>query len=453
VSDGEPFEILVCGAGMAGLCAAATATQAGSRPLVIEKGLAAGGSMRMSGGTIWTAPTLDVMERWVPGGDRVRQRRLADGLRAGLAWLASLGVEELAPIASDRQVGAEVDVEQLTQCLTHAVEEGGGRIETGAALESLELDRSGRVTAVTACDDGGRRRQIAARVVVLATGGFGGDPCLRVRHLGPNADQALLRANPHSTGDALRAVLEAGGRPTPSMATVYGHTMPGLPADPPPERWTSVTQYATQDGILVNLAGERFFDESRSMADERAATHLLRQPGARGVLLLDRRIHDDLPLQGRSRARVNPNFANAITAGAPHAVADTIDDLADALAGWGVDRSRLIATIDEFGRAVGGGRGSELPVPRTGSPFGLVEPPFRALGVRAGITFTLGGIDVDADLRVLDDTGRPIGGLYAAGADAGGTYEGGYMGGLVLGLVQGRAAGAMAAAAARRLAA
>ena len=82
------------------------------------------------------------------------------------------------------------------------------------------------------------------------------------------------------------------------------------------------------------------------------------------------------------------------------------------------------------------------------SPFGLVEPPFRALEVRPGITFTLGGIDVDADLRVLDREGRPIPSLFAAGADAGGTYDGGYMGGLVLGLVQGRAAGRAAARAA-----
>ena len=86
---------------------------------------------------------------------------------------------------------------------------------------------------------------------------------------------------------------------------------------------------------------------------------------------------------------------------------------------------------------------------RTKSPFGLIEPPFYALAVRAGITFTLGGADADTEMRVLDRAGKPIPGLYAAGADAGGTYQGGYMGGLVLGLVQGRVAGARSAAYAR----
>src|SRR5207248_9243962 len=90
-----------------------------------------------------------------------------------------------------------------------------------------------------------------------------------------------------------------------------------------------------------------------------------------------------------------------------------------------------------------------LRIPRRGSPFGLIEPPFYALAVRATITFTMGGADADTQMRVLNREGNPIAGLFAAGADAGGTYQGGYMGGLVLGLVQGRIAGAAAAAFAR----
>ena len=88
----DPVDVLVCGGGMAGLCAAASAVEAGARPLVIEKGAEPGGSMLMSGGTIWTAPTMAIMEAWVPGGDRTRQRRLVDGLAPGLQWLDSLGV-------------------------------------------------------------------------------------------------------------------------------------------------------------------------------------------------------------------------------------------------------------------------------------------------------------------------------------------------------------------------
>lgn len=448
LTDDAPVEVLVCGGGMAGLCAAASATGHGARPLVIEKGAEPGGSMRMSGGTIWTAPSMAVMEAWVPGGDRIRQRHLVQDLEPGLAWLDSLGVRRTAPIATDRQVGAEVDPAELTARLVSAIEAQGGRLRTETALETISIGGDGMAT-VTVGEASGGRRSMRARSVILATGGFGGSQELLARYMGPYAGAMLLRANPRSVGDGLRTALGVGARTSPSMSTFYGHTMPGLPADVPPARWVSVTQYYTQDAILVNERGERFFDESRSMADETAPLEIVRQPRGVAWLVMDRRIHDDEPLPGRSRAPAGLAFANAVEAGAPNVTADTIEALADGLATLGVGRSGFMATIHEFDRAMAAGAGASLPVPRRRAPFGLVEPPFRALAVRPGITFTLGGIDVDADLRVLDGGGRPIPSLYAAGADAGGTYDGGYMGGLVLGLVQGRAAGRSAATFAR----
>ena len=433
---------------MAGLCAAASAVEAGARLLVIEKGAEPGGSMRMSGGTIWTAPDMAVMETWVPGGDRTRQRQLIEELAPGLAWLDTLGVKPTAPIASDRQVGAEVDVDDLTDRLVSRIEAGGGRLLTGTALQTISMGRGG-VATVTVADTAGDHT-IRARSVILATGGFGGNKALLERYIGPFAGAMLLRASPRNVGDGLLAAMGVGARTSPSMSTFYGHTMPGLPAEPPPEQWVSVTQYYTQDAILVNAQGRRFFDESRSMADETAAFEIVRQHGGVAWLVMDRRIHDDVPLPGRSRSHAGRAFANAVAAGAPHLTADTIETLADGLATMGVDRDGFLAAIVEFDRAIGAGKGSSLPIPRRGSPFGLVEPPFRALAVRPGITFTHGGIDVDAELRVLDREGRAIASLFVAGADAGGTYEGGYMGGLVLGLVQGRAAGRSATAAVAR---
>jgi succinate dehydrogenase/fumarate reductase flavoprotein subunit len=303
--------------------------------------------------------------------------------------------------------------------------------------------------AVTLVGPDRTRRGIRARAVILATGGFGGGRALLERYVSPYAASMLLRANPYSTGDGLLAAMGAGARTSSSMSTFYGHTMPAFPASVPASRWVAVTQYYTQDAILVNERGERFFDESRSMADERAPSEIVLQPGGRAWLVMDRRIHDDEALPGRSPAWAREPYANAVAAGAPDVSANTVEGLADRLAAIGVDRAGFLATIEAFGRAVASGTTARLAIPRLRSPFALVEPPFWAIGVRAGITFTLGGIDVDTDLRVLDRRGRPIVGLYAAGADAGGTYAGGYMGGLVLGLVLGRAAGRSAAETAR----
>ena len=438
-------DVLVCGGGMAGLCAGATASIAGARVVVVEKGPRAGGSMRMSGGTLWTAPTMAVMERFVPAGDRVRQRQLVDELAPGLAWLEDLGVELGGVIANANQVGREVAVEALTARLVGVIESHGGSIRTATALEALELDPAGAVTGATVRPIGGSRQRITAGATILATGGFGGNPELLARYLGRHAHALLLRANPHSVGDGLLAATAIGARTSPDLATFYGHTMPVTDRPLPADRWTAVTQYASGDAILVNERGERFLDESRSLADEVAPMEMVHQPSGRAFLVLDRRIYEDVALPGRSIQPMRRNFDAAVAAGGRVVEAPTIDGLARAIAPWGVSRRGFLATIAEFDAAVASDDGPSLAVPRRGSPFGLVEPPFRALAVRPGITFTLGGIDVDPGMRVLDRDGRSIPGLFAAGADAGGTYQGGYAGGLVLGLVQGRRAGAAAA--------
>jgi succinate dehydrogenase/fumarate reductase flavoprotein subunit len=446
---GGNWDVVVCGAGMAGLCAAARAAEAGARTLVIEKGPRAGGSMRMSGGTLWTAPNMAVMEEFVPAGDRVRQERLVRDMDPNLEWLRGLGVPLGGIIASDRQVGREVDVNALTERLVHVIEGHGGDVATDAALDRLELDDEGRIAGVTVRETGGRRSTIRSGAVILATGGFQGNRELLARWVSRYADRLLLRANPFSVGEGLLAAMAIGARTSPSLSTFYGHTMPAPPAILEPARWTVVTAYYSQDTIIVNERGERFFDESLSMADELTPGEIVQQPNARAFLLLDQRLYADEPIPGRSPSTVQPNFDNAVAAGAPNIVAATLDELADGMAAWGVSRRGLLATLTEFNEAVGAGRGAELRIPRTKSPIGLVKPPFRALAVRPGITYTFGGIDVDAEQRVLDRDGRPIPGLWAAGADAGGTFQGGYMGGLILGLVQGPIAGKAAAELAR----
>ncbi len=445
----QPYDVVVCGAGMAGLCAAASAVEAGARTLVIEKGPRPGGSMRMSGGGIWTAPNMDVMREFVPGGDRVRQARLVTDILPNIEWLNSIGVPRGTTIKSDRQIGQEIDTAGMTDGLVQFIESHGGEVATSTALEGLVRSDDGPVRGVIVRETDGRRSTIEAGAVVLATGGFQGNHELLARWVSRWADRLLRRANPNSVGDGLLAALAIGARTSPSLSTFYGHTMPAPPADPDPSRWTAVTQYNSQDTILVNEQGERFFDESRSMADELAPAEIVQQPHARAFLLIDARIYGDEPVAGRSPTPAQPNFDNAVAAGAPHVVADTIEALADGMAAWGVSRRGLLATIAEFNEAVASGRGAELRIPRTRSQIGLVKPPLHALAVRPGITYTYGGIDVDTEQRVLDRAGQPIPGLWAAGADAGGTFQGGYMGGLVLGTVQGPIAGRAAAAAAR----
>jgi predicted oxidoreductase len=97
--------------------------------------------------------------------------------------------------------------------------------------------------------------------------------------------------------------------------------------------------------------------------------------------------------------------------------AESTAELAARVAEWGVDGSELRHTLADAAA--------------------LREPPFHALAVAPCITFTFGGLRVDADGRVLGPDGAWIRNLYAAGADAGGLQGPGYVGGLALGLVFG----------------
>ena len=66
---------------------------------------------------------------------------------------------------------------------------------------------------------------------------------------------------------------------------------------------------------------------------------------------------------------------------------------------------------------------------------------FRSIRFLPGATFTYGGARSNARAQILDSTGMPIPGLFAAGADVGGLYTRGYTGGLAVGIAYGRIAG------------
>src|SRR5262249_29848369 len=94
-------------------------------------------------------------------------------------------------------------------------------------------------------------------------------------------------------------------------------------------------------------------------------------------------------------------------------------------------------------------RSTDDPHPWGSRPMAIRTPPFFAVPLCAGITYTMGGLRVDADARVLRPDRQPIAGLFAAGGSIGGLEGGpyvGYTGGLAKALVFGRIAGTNAVA-------
>jgi tricarballylate dehydrogenase len=139
-------------------------------------------------------------------------------------------------------------------------------------------------------------------------------------------------------------------------------------------------------------------------------------------------------------------------------VAPTLDQLAAEL---GIDAAGLSRTVDEYNAAVqpgdfdldrlDGKAALGITPPKSNWALAISEPPFVGVPVTGGITFTFGGLKVDARARVHDNAGRIIEGLYAAGELMGEVYYYNYPGAtsVLRGAVFGRIAGHEAASRAR----
>jgi fumarate reductase flavoprotein subunit len=319
---------------MGGLVAAARARELGASVLVYEKGDRPGGSMLLSGGFVWRYRAFDVFRRECPSGDPELQRLVHERLDGDLAWLEGLG----APVL-ERETGNPLTTGLRfdTAGLTDALGRRAGEVRLGEPLRELPADVP----------------------VVLATGGFQGDRELVRRHVTPQADELVLRANPWSEGDGLRLGLEAGGGTTSGMDEFWGRNLAAAPRIAPADfRRLSMTFAGL--ATVANSEGDTY--AARTWSDVDVVQWTSRQPGARAWYRVP-----DAALRESVRDRtVGELLAEAEAAGAP------------------VER-------------------------RAGQ---------TAVQVVAGITTTLGGLRVDSNARVVDGVyacGADAGGIATGG--------------------------------------
>jgi tricarballylate dehydrogenase len=298
------------------------------------------------------------------------------------------------------------------------------------------------VTGVVVQDPDGFR-ELTARAVVLGCGGFEANPEWRARYLGRPWDHAKVRGTRYNTGDGLRMALEIGALPHGQWTGC--HSTP-IDAEAPPHGDRTLTDKTNRlsypYGVLVNARGRRFVDEGEDFqfyTYARLGGIILNQPGGVAFQVFD--------------AKATPLLEARYGTGSPVA-ADSLKALVDRLP---VDRAAALETLEAYNRAVEPGafdptvkdglgtRG--LDPAKSNWARRLDTPPFVAYPVTGGITFTFGGVRIDARARVVSTSWRPIPGLYACGEMVGGLFHGNYPGGtgLMSGAVFGRLAGAAAA--------
>jgi tricarballylate dehydrogenase len=484
------YDVVVVGGGNAAFCAAHAARERAERVLMLEKAPRerAGGNSYFTAGAFRVAyGSLEAVRPILPDlADEQAARidlppytdadfmadlqRLTEGrcdpeLAAILVgdsfeavrWLHDKGIRwELMYVRQSFPVGERI---QFFGGLALGTVGGGrGLIEqhVAAARETgieirydspvVGLLRDGRAVSGVVVDGPDGPEEIAAGSVVLACGGFEADPRMRAQYLGPNWDVAKVRGTAANTGDGIQMALDVGAQPYGHWSSC--HAVFWDAGAPPTGDWELTNQLSKLGypiGLIVNRDARRFVDEGadfRNYTYAKYGAEVLRQPGAIVYQLFDQKV---VPLLRKDEYMI-PS--------ATRAEAGTVRELATKL---GLDPDALAGTIDEYNAAVqpgefnpsikDGKRTLGVEPPKSNWAQRLDSPPFVAYPVTVGITFTFGGVRIDAAGRVLDRADRPIRGLHAAGELVGGLFYHNYPGGsgLMAGAVFGRRAGRTAA--------
>jgi hypothetical protein len=199
------------------------------------------------------------------------------------------------------------------------------------------------------------------------------------------------------------------------------------------EDFPALTLYYSEHAVLLDLEGRRFVDET--VGDHLTTLALLHRPEARGLLIHDERARTEWIIRPYVEGvQGTDTFDTCYRRGARCAVANDFDEFLYIPEEWGYDAAAVRQALIDFNRQCA--EGTPDP-PRRFDAVPIDRPPFYVIETVPAITFTFGGLIIDESARVLDVDGRPIPGLLAAGADAGGLYVRAYAGGLAAALVFG----------------
>ena len=472
----EKADLVVVGAGIAGLTAANRAAELGAKVIVLEKGEDERYpcNSRIATGVLNVAHTdphsdpadlrsaidLDTEGYAAPA----LASLLATTAGRSMQWLRQEGARiNKVPIHNKsrwmlvpaRTLSAGLDWKDrgpdvVLQTLATNFKRREGILMLGTRGRKLLLDGE-RCVGITA--EHRHSLDIEAPCVLLADGGFQANPDLVRRFISPKPEALTQRSAGTGQGDALIMAEEAGARLTDATAC-YGHLL-SRDSLTNPNLWP----YPTMDtlaggGVMIDRSGRRLLDEGLGGIAHSNALARSADPLA-ATLIFDNAIWETT-----GRAELVPPNPEMVTVGGTLITAPNLGMLAAHLS---IPASVLAATISEYNRAVMANEGERLNPPRTsGRMFGesrgsgprlgvapIATAPFHAIPLAVGISYTMGGIEIDAETRVIGRDGNPLPGLYAAGSCTGGIeggpiggYVGGYLKAVTLGLIAGETIGA-----------
>ena len=440
-------DVVVIGAGGAGMSAAIEAAEAGKDVVVLERMPIIGGNTNRATGGMNASETSIQEEKDIEDSNEVYYQDSLDGghgindpdlLRTmvehsaeSLDLVNELGAElndvSFSGGATNSRIHKPLDGSAVGPIIVRVLAERLDALNVPIHLESEAvalIEEDGRVTGVEVVTPEGETFTVTAKAVVIATGGFGANMDM-VKEYDETKVGFGTTNHPGALGMGITMAQEVGAD-TFQMEQIQIH-----PTTDPDSGYMFTEGLRGDGAILINKEGKRFIDELETRDVVSAA--ILAETDGQAYVLVNQVLVD----QNKSmRGYIEQGYATS---------GETLDDLAAAL---DMDPVVLQDTLDQYNEAQASGSDTEFG--RQNMTLPLDEGPYYVLLVTPSIHHTMGGLRINTNAEVLDKEGNPIPGLFAAGEVTGGVHGGNRIGGNAVTdiIVFGRIAGQKAAAAA-----
>ncbi len=424
-------DVVVVGGGAAGMAAAIEAAETGAEVILLEKLPMLGGALRYTAGTISGAGTKIQEAQGIEDSPELHfLDSMVEADFLAIPDLLMLYCELAGPTIDWLVEDLDVNIVEAVFAPEHTLYsvprsykpervDGMGAVLYGLlegierypnitvhmetkAIRLLQDPLTDRIMGVGAVDGQGRYVEFhGVQGTILATGGFGSNQRLLERYQPESSNWVMITAS-GATGDGHRMGAEVGAGlthmefvPTYNYGFIRANGQPAL----------VYVRSELFGGIYVNQDGERFVNEMTTQKEREYA--LRQQPDNIMFEVFDESI----------RLANNRPHINAFCESGEIASAATIRGLA---AEVGLDPDVFEATINRYNAFVE--HGEDLDYGKEQLMAKIAEPPFYAAKLRPLGLLTLGGLTVDTTMRVLNQDGDIIPGLYAAGELLGGVH-------------------------------
>lgn len=420
------YDVIVIGAGSAGLNAAIEVKKAGLDVVIFEKMDRPGGNSKKASSGMNASETRFQKEQNIQDSN---QLFFDETLKGGhgtnnqtlLRYFVDHGAEAIDQLNQENIILSNLTIAGgMSVKRTHRPNDGSpvgnylvqGLLKKADSLhipilthvKALEIKMEDQAMTGVKIALGKVSRLIRAQAVIVTTGGFGANKEM-IAKLRPEIVHYISTNSPGTTGDGLK-MLKAIGAQLVDLDEIQVH--PTVQQD---EGILIGEAVRGEGAILVNQMGQRFVNELETRDHVSAA--IIKQPEKCAYLIFDQSVRE------RAKAIEFYDYKGYVFSG------DTIEELAHTI---NVDPKSLKQTVTHWNHDIEENVDPDYNRPtRFATP--LVNAPYQAIKIAPGIHFTMGGVKINENAEVLDQNDQPIKGVYAAGEVVGGLHGKNRLGG------------------------